>query len=97
MAIGQVLHLEGWVLPEILGKVSGDAMIRLKGDNGFEAVVNPDKVTAYGIDPPVAKRLWVICDGRQYAVGVDVDEQFQVVDQVMKGFAGRISVKGIGR
>jgi len=60
-------------------------MIHLKGDNGFEAVLDPGQVTAYGIDPPGQRRLWVVCDGREYSVTVDVDSQREKIEKAIGG------------
>ena len=69
-------------------------MIKINGSNGFTALIDSDKVTAYGIDPQQDRRIWVICDGKEYASTVDVDDQFKVIDGQMKGFSFGNKVKG---
>ena len=49
-------------------------MIRLVGRDGFEGVVDPDKITAFGLETP-APTLWVRIDGREFSFSENVQEQ----------------------
>lgn len=70
-------------------------MIELTGKNGFRAVIDPDKITAYGIDPPGERRLWIQADGREFSVSDDVDSQFNRVAEATKGFNGAKRIEGL--
>jgi hypothetical protein len=71
------------------------ALIRLRGADGFTAVVDLDKITSFGISPASARHLWVMADGKEMTVSVDVDEQFDNLCEIFKGLNGSKTVEGI--
>jgi hypothetical protein len=59
------------------------ARIHLRGSDGFVAEVDSEKITSFGIDPAVGRKLWVIVDGKDFSFSVDVDEQFEKLIQIL--------------
>jgi uncharacterized protein YlzI (FlbEa/FlbD family) len=71
------------------------ALIRLRGMDGFTAMVDLDKITSFGISPASALQLWVMADGKEITVSVDVDEQFDKLCEIFKRLNGSKSIPGI--
>ena len=53
-------------------------MIILKGKEGFEVILDPDRITAFGIDSPLPS-LWVRVDGRDFIFTENVREQYAML------------------
>lgn len=58
-----------------------NGLINLYGHDGFKVWLCPEKITVFGLDP--GPKLFVLCDGREYAVSIDVEKQFEMVKKVM--------------
>ena len=52
-------------------------LIKIEGHDGLVGYFNPEKITAFGIDP--GPRLWIRHNGETVSVFVKVKEQFELV------------------
>ena len=57
-------------------------MIRLIGKDGFEVTVDPDRITAFGIEHP-SPSLWIRVDGREFVFTDQVKEQYDILTRVV--------------
>lgn len=57
--------------------------VRLLSSDGFRVVINPEKVTAIGLDPGSKDRCFVIADGREYATSHRAKTQYHRVAKVL--------------
>ena len=67
-------------------------MITIKGVNGFEANLDPEKISAFGLDAPIEPKLWIMYDGKEYQTSLDIQAQYEQVRVAVKGAnANRVS------
>lgn len=68
-------------------------MITLKGKDGFEVTLDPEKITAFGIEAPVPV-LWLRIDGQNYTFTDNIQIQYDMLKGLLHKRDTRIP--GIG-
>lgn len=68
-------------------------MITLYGKDGCIMTLDENLITAYGLDPKMDARLWIICDGKEYVVTENAEKQIKLLDKHVKNEGRPIGIK----